>query len=224
MKLLIAAATINEVKPLEDFLTLLDAQGKLKEHAVEICITGIGGTFTAWQLGKILPMVNWDLAIQLGIGGSFNKTYEMGKLLNVTEEIFADLGAEDGDTFLDIFEMNLMDENKFPFQQKILENKTVFSSTAIDALKKARGISVNKVHGNERRIEATLKRYNPDVESMEGAAFFYSCKMASIPYFEVRCISNLVEKRNKGNWNIPLAVANLNAFAIELINELLIKK
>ncbi len=223
MKILIVAATWEEIKPLEKHLLILDEQGKLATHAIEICVTGIGGISTAYQLGKTLPIENWDIALQLGIGGSFKKDFAIGTTVNVTTEIFADFGAEDDEDFIDVFEMKLLDENKFPFQNKMLENKTIVDSTIINHLRKVRGISVNKVHGNEKSIERITQKYSPEVESMEGASFFYCCKMASIPFIQLRTISNYVEKRNKANWDIPLAINNLNAAAIKLIEDLISK-
>jgi futalosine hydrolase len=34
---------------------------------------------------------------------------------------------------------------------------------------------------------------------------------------QIRSISNYVEKRNKENWNIPLALKNLHATILELL-------
>src|SRR2546423_1560811 len=100
MNLFITAATWNEIKPLEKFLLKLDEDGNLKGHRVEISITGIGGVQTAFNLARILTAGNWDLAIQLGICGSFKKEFPIGTTVNVVEDCFADLGAEDGEDFL----------------------------------------------------------------------------------------------------------------------------
>jgi futalosine hydrolase len=226
MKLLIVAATWNEIKPLEEFLQRTDEEGKLREHAAEIYVTGVGGVQTAFHLGKILPTGNWDLVIQLGICGSFKKELPIGTTVNVVEESFADLGAEDGDIFLDAFQIGLLDADKFPFENgKLLlpapdSHSTLMASLrTLEELPKAKSISVNKVHGSEQSIQNTLLKYNPEVESMEGAAFFYSCKMASIPFFELRTVSNLVEKRDKSKWNIPVAIEKLNEAAIRILSE-----
>ena len=122
MNLLITAATWNEIKPLEKSLQEADAVGKLHDHSIEICVTGIGGIQTAYHLGKILSTGKWDLAIQLGICGSFKKEFPIGTTVNVVEEFFADLGAEDGENFLDAFEMGLLDLNKFPFENGKMKN------------------------------------------------------------------------------------------------------
>ncbi|MFI5134349.1 MAG: futalosine hydrolase [Chitinophagales bacterium] len=224
MKLLITAATWNEVSPLEKVLTHWEKEGKLKTHAVEISITGIGGVATAYHLGKILPTGNWDLVMQLGIAGSFKKEIEIGAVVNVTEEQFADLGAEDGDEFLDAFEIELLNENKFPFENGKLLNRTLFHTSLLDQLPIAKSISVNKVHGNEASIQKIISKYQPDVESMEGAAFFYSCKMSSVPFIEIRSISNFVERRDKSKWNIHLAIEKLNETAMKIVDELLNQK
>jgi futalosine hydrolase len=76
---------------------------------------------------------------------------------------------------------------------------------------------VNKVHGNSLSIENLIKRLDPEIESMEGAAVFYCCEKMSIPAIQVRAISNYVEPRNKDNWKIGLAVKNLNAWAIDFL-------
>lgn len=227
MNLLITAATWKEVKPLEEYLQTQDHSGAFRDHAVEICVTGIGAVQTAFQLGKMLPVTNWDLAIQLGICGSFKKEYPVGTTIHVVEECFADLGAEDGNDFLDVFEIGLLDENKFPFQNRLLLNHILpianIQGEVASALPRVRGISVNKVHGNEHSIRQIMVKYAPDVESMEGAAFFYCCKMASVPFVEIRTVSNFVEKRDKSKWDIPKAIQNLNEVAIKIVVSLLQK-
>src|SRR5437763_138296 len=123
MNLLLTAATWNEIKPLEKYLQQLDSEGKLRDHAIEICVTGVGGVQTAFSLGKILSIGKWDLAIQVGICGTFKKEFPIGTTVNIVEECFADLGAEDGEIFLDVFQIGLLDENKFPFENGRMKNK-----------------------------------------------------------------------------------------------------
>jgi futalosine hydrolase len=48
------------------------------------------------------------------------------------------------------------------------------------------------------------------VESMEGAAVAYVAAQLNINAIQIRSISNRVEKRNRNNWKIALAVENLN--------------
>jgi futalosine hydrolase len=45
---------------------------------------------------------------------------------------------------------------------------------------------------------------------MEGAAVFYACLYAGVPFAQVRSISNWVEPRNRANWKLDEAISNLN--------------
>jgi futalosine hydrolase len=67
----------------------------------------------------------------------------------------------------------------------------------------------------------TKMQFNPQIESMEGAAVFYVCLKTNINCIQIRTISNNVERRNKNNWNIPLALKNLQNITINLLKELL---
>jgi futalosine hydrolase len=55
---------------------------------------------------------------------------------------------------------------------------------------------------------------------MEGAAVFKVCNEFFIPCIQIRAISNKVEKRNKENWNMPLAIRNLNNQVAKIIMKL----
>ncbi|HET8963083.1 MAG TPA: hypothetical protein VFM99_04255, partial [Chitinophagales bacterium] len=83
-----------------------------------------------------------------------------------------------------------------------------------------KSITVNTVHGKLESIHAIKRRLDPDTESMEGFAFFYACRFFNIPFYQIRTVSNFVEPRNKSNWNIPLAVENLNKVLIKAIKEI----
>ena len=52
---------------------------------------------------------------------------------------------------------------------------------------------------------------------MEGAACFMVCNKFEISCMQIRSISNKVEKRNKENWDFPLAIKNLNTAVKQII-------
>ena len=66
------------------------------------------------------------------------------------------------------------------------------------------------MHGDDQAISQIVHRLNPQVESMEGVACMLACQELGVPCVQIRAISNYVEKRNKANWDIPLAIQNLN--------------
>ena len=217
-KILIVAATSLEIEPLSRVLnTFIPLKRKnfvttkYKELSIDVLLTGVGMVNTAFAMGA-LKSSDYDMGINAGVCGTFNPDLQIGEVVNVTEDCFSELGAEDDDQFIRVSEMNLGNE-------KTIGNNP-FLGTYVSRFKKVRGITVNTVHGNEKSIEVVRKRWSPDVESMEGAAFLMACNKFNRTCLQLRAVSNKVEKRNKENWNLPLAISNLNTSLIELLDSL----
>jgi futalosine hydrolase len=208
MRILFVAATEFEVKRLVESKVL-----KVRGQNVSFLITGVGMVATAFALGRELATNRYDLAINLGIAGSFDRSIALGDLAEITEDSIAELGAEDDETFMSISQMGF-GESKFAASKQL---SAIYNGRTI---KQATAITVNTVHGNETSIKRVQQRLNAQIESMEGAAFFYACHEAGVPCMQIRAVSNYVEKRNRGAWQIELAVENLNTFAIDLMNKL----
>lgn len=220
MNILIVSATHFEVKPLLDFLDiqypvngLNDGNKKIKDHYIKVLITGIGMVNTAFMMGKFIDN-QYELILNVGVCGAFNKTLNLGDLVNITTDVLSELGAEDGNDFLTYDQLNLAGEYIFK------DSSNQHHYNAINTLKQVKGITVNTIHGNENSIAKAEKLFKADVESMEGAAFFSSCDDFNGDYFQIRAISNYVEKRDKSKWQMPLAITNLNDFVIKFINEI----
>ena len=172
MKVLIVSATKNEI--------ILEG--------IDHLITGVGMVATAIELSKKLMENDYDLVINAGIAGSFNRTLEIGQLVEVVQDTFSEIGAQNGNQFL--------------------------SSKEI-------GLDVkDTLHGNDASIVKVMYRLNPQIETMEGAAFFMTCQRFNVDCIQIRSISNYVEKRNKLNWDIPKAIANLNIELNKFLNNL----
>lgn len=216
MKILIVSATEFEIKPTLDFynISVKNSNETLKtisnsNFIIDFLITGVGMVNTAIKITKHLNN-NYDFILNVGICGSFNVNFNIGEVVLVYQDIISEMGAEDDQKFITYDKLNLPGTNVY--SDSINKNIDVFNK-----FKKVKGITVNKVHGNNLSINNTVKLFNPDIESMEGAAFFAACSETNTEYCQIRAISNFVEKRNKNNWNIPLAIKNLNN---ELINYL----
>lgn len=225
MRLLIVSATSLEIKPLLSALGKGRAlqnhvtRYKFKNFQIDVLITGVGmvptAVFTSMALGKHI----YDAVINAGICGSFNRDIPIGKVLNISTDCLPETGAEDGEHFLSIIDLKLLDQDDFPFFGGKLINDSVFDSALINSLLIATGVTVNTVHGNNQNIKVFLQRHPVDIESMEGAAFLYSCKMHKVRHIQIRSVSNYIEDRNISKWDIPLAVHNLNQFLLDLLNE-----
>jgi len=225
MRLLIVSATSLEIKPL---LAELGRGRALQYHVtrysykhfqIDVLITGVGMVPTAVFTSMVLGKYRYDAVINAGICGSFNRDFPLGKVLNITSDSLPETGAEDGEHFLSIIDLKLLDQDEFPFSGGKLINDSVFESALINALTESTGVTVNTVHGNAENIDLFLRRQQVDTESMEGAAFMFSCKLHKIRHLQIRSVSNYIEDRDVTKWNIPLAVQNLNQFLLSLLNE-----
>jgi len=218
MKILIVSATTFEVATLFGQLGIsLSNYNNFfstthHKHSIDFLITGVGMVVTSYHTTKALMNKRYDLAINIGICGTFNKNLELGSVVNIYQDCFSELGAEDGDNFLTLEELHLEG-------QTAILNETTISNAVINEIPKVTGITVNTVHGSEHNIEKVFNKFHPYVESMEGAAFMFVCQNEHVPYIQIRAISNIVEQRNKNNWNIPLAIENLNKKVLEIINK-----
>ena len=225
MRILIVSATFAEIKPFANILkiTVTPANNlyssKYAGHEITLLITGVGMVATAFHLGS-LHKNDYDLAINAGIAGSFNKNIKIGQLVNVTSDAFAELGADYGDKFIPLYNMEFAKEFAEPFMGKdgSLYNSGITDNHLINQLKKVKGITVNTINGQEERINKITEMFSPDVESMEGAAFLFGCLKKGIPCFQLRSISNYIEPRNLNNWNIPHAIGFLNKALDEIIS------
>jgi futalosine hydrolase len=114
-------------------------------------------------------------------------------------------------------DIGLRDPDPFPFSNADIVNEAPPDLPGLTALPQVSGITVNTVHGDEPSIASVVDRCRPDVESMEGAAFMYACRVHGVPFAQIRAVSNRVERRNRAAWDIPGAIAALNRVALELL-------
>jgi futalosine hydrolase len=213
MQILVVSPTEFEVESLRSEVGGQSQESRAKNQDIDFLITGVGMVATAFALGKHLASNPYDLAINLGIAGSFDRNIELGEVVEVTEEQLSELGAEDDEAFLPIETLG--------FGESVFKTDTRLLSYANQQLRQVTAITVNTVHGHESSIQKLAGRIQPQLESMEGAAFFYACKQAGVPCLQIRAVSNYVEKRNRDAWQIGLAIKNLNKFAIKFIEEVL---
>jgi futalosine hydrolase len=216
MRVLIVAATAMEIAPLVGKLHRTSDVGPRitsythAGHDLLVVTTDVGMVATAVWCSRLLMTERCSLALNVGLCGSFDRSLEPGTVVHVVADRIAELGAEDGDAFLTVEELKLPAEHQFV-------NSTPPVNDALSRLPAVSGITVNTVHGNERSIAAVVQRFTPQVESMEGAAFMYSCQSHGIPFAQVRAVSNIVEQRNREAWKMTEAIDNLATVALHIL-------
>lgn len=195
MDVLVIAATEAEINP---FLGLPAQQ----RQGMDTLITGVGMVATALTLGERLANTRYDVLLNVGIAGSFRRSIALGEVVWVVEDIYSELGVEDGERFIDSETAGLAPSRFY----------SGYSHPSVENLRSCKGITVNTVHGNDTAIKAVIERFSADVESMEGAVVFQAAQHFGIPALQVRAISNYVERRNKASWQIAQAIENLNGW------------
>jgi futalosine hydrolase len=221
MKILLVAATPFEIDPLLGFLR---SEGWEREPlhfqkealSIEVLITGVGLPLAAFSLGHRLATRQYNLLIQAGVAGAIDRNLQLGDVVEVISDCFADLGVEESDgSFTPVTAMGLIDGDLFPFKEGRLWNS---SEDRQAFLPQVHGISVNKVHGTVESIN-TMETSFPfaQVESMEGAAFFYASLQYGTAALQIRSISNYVEKRDRENWKLKEAITHLNEVLQEML-------
>jgi futalosine hydrolase len=181
MNCLLIAATTKEIEP---FLAYLKASpnGK-KENLPDVLITGIGLTATSYHLTRQLQFKKYDLVIQAGVAGCFNKKLLLGSVVVVKKDAIADQSVIELKQLKTLFDLKLVPADQFPY------TKTWLVNPYDDLLKKAKckivkGISVNEITTSKQKISFYEESFNAVTESMEGAALHYICLMERVPFIQ----------------------------------------
>lgn len=217
MEILIVVATESEIAAFREYLRahwIASSHDRYTrgECTVEILVTGVGMHRTAFALGRRLTHTLPDLCINAGIAGAFPGKAEIGAVVHVISEVIGDLGAEDRDgNFLSMDDLGL--------EEDLSSSGGLVNTSAgqFQFLPTARGLTVQTAHGSNMSISIAIARWDADVETMEGGAFFYCCLKTGVPFLEIRAVSNIVAPRDRESWNIPLALHNLHRQLLEII-------
>jgi futalosine hydrolase len=231
VEICLVAATPGECQLIEERLSgeplpaassqRLRASGKIGNHWVDLLVTGVGAVNTTWALSRGLSRFPYKLIVNVGVCGAIDRRLPLGSVVSIVQEIFGELGAEDQDgSFLDLHSIGL------PLHQT--RSGTWFNRLAAPDLPypepnlpRVVGVTADRAHGEQQSIDR-LTRHWPDaqVESMEGAAFFYAALRSHVPFVAIRGISNYVEPRDRSSWRLPEAAAAAQQAALSWIESL----
>lgn len=211
MRILLIAAAKFEIEP---FLA--------NNKDVEILITGVGVPSTLYHLQKKLQTETADLVIQAGIAGCFTQDIALGEVVLAASDTFADIGMEEKEKFMTVFQSGFAEKDKFPFSDGWLVNSNpIINRSALTAVK---AITVNKISDSMIQKQQAICCFAPAIESMEGAALHYVCLQENIPFLQIRSISNSIGERDKKKWKLKEAITNLNTELNKLIDLVLSKR
>lgn len=218
MRVFITAATIDEWMP--SFLEMNPLYTS-ESHRLKIMFHqgGVGLLANAVSLMKLAFEEKPDLIMQVGIAGCFDSAAKLGNVFVVKEDLLGDTGVEEDGKWKDIFDLKLEKPGYPPFEKKRLPNNHLEKYNLL-RLPEVTSITVNEVSTKEDRIQQLVKKYNPVLESMEGAALHYVCRDMNIPFLQMRAISNYIGERDKTKWKITEAIGNLNQTVLKYVDKL----
>lgn len=144
-----------------------------------------------------------------GVAGAYPGGPGVGEACLVEREWLADEGVETPDGFVGIDTLGLGDRGPFTADPEV---SAWLAERVGPPLPRVGGATVSLCSGTDaRQAHALAACPNARVETMEGAAVAAVCARFSIPWAELRVISNRTGDRDRGGWDLPAALVVLHA-------------
>lgn len=204
MRPIIISATDKEIAGIKD-----------KLNGTPVLITGVGIAQTLSALYTYSAIKSDSILIQVGIAGSFDTEVEPGSVVFVERDAFSMSGVWSNHSLesledASIGKIELTDKNGWLVNPFSFNNQLPWQSV--------RAVTTDLITDNQSMIQSVRERYNPQTESMEGAAFHFFCLKNRLRFIQLRGISNFVGDRDKRNWQFDMAIKNLNIALYALMN------
>jgi len=226
---LISKSLRDSVQESVDGMIMLSGQ----IHGQAVCLThgGIGKAAAAAATITLLHYCRPEALLLFGCGGAYpHSGLEIGDLALADTEIFGDEGVATPNGFADLAAMGLPmrqgDEplfNIWPTDRPLRElaQPTLFEKAAEQGAKLATGafVTVSTCTGTMSRAIELEQRTGGICENMEGAAVALACRQLSVPLLEIRGISNLVEDRDTGRWDLAAGMSVAQQAVISLLKK-----
>lgn len=221
MKILITSATSLELELTEQYLKVNAKPNGMysylyKNHHISTLVMGIGSVHVAFNMARYSGIEDMDLLINIGIAGAYDRSLNIGEVVAIAQDCFADMCIEEADGSTTHIANTALQEAKYPYDEQGWMNCDLPEKPPL--LRYVKSLTLNTVTGTESRALNLIQKHHAHIESMESGGFVYAAKMLRHKHLALRSISNYVEKRNKENWNIPLALKNLNTELIGFLD------
>lgn len=225
--ILITAAVEGELAGLEAMLSSPEeacigrrriVSGRLENRPVRLLTAGPGVINTAQALTSAIENDRPSLIIQTGCAGAFRPSgIRIGDIAVAVEiiDIHSGIEAEKEGEGLDPLPFPLMTLKGRKIRGRYLLDHSLaqhaydilnprFSRQGINVAK-GRFAAVSTITATDMRAEKLYRCFHPCMEEMEGAGAAHVALHYDIPLVAVRAASNIVGKRKRAEWNLPLA-------------------
>ena len=149
---------------------------------------GIGPVEAAAATARALALERPEAVLHVGVAGG--RGVPTGTLVLGTEAVYCDLLAE------------------IPVVSRVHPDEALLA-----ALRAALPDALTLPIGTSAAVDGPCgtEPHAIQVEAMEGFAVLRACALAGVPAVEVRAVSNEVGERDRARWEIPTALASLDA-------------
>jgi len=215
--ILLVAATEIEAGPLV---------GKLASQPHELFICGVGPLEAAVRLTRRLAAGDAagriSLVLNFGVAGAYpGSGAGMLDLCLAEQEVLGDFGISEAEGYVPL-PGSLTARPVFPLASPYLDQaKEIFAAAGLGS-RRGVFVTVNAASGTARRGSLLEKAHAGLCENMEGAAVARVCAEFSLPFLEVRAISNMVEDREPGRWQLAPAIARCGQAISLLLDRLVV--
>lgn len=193
--------------------------------------TGPGLVNTAQSITAAIEKERPGLILMTGCAGAFGRSgMAVGDIGVATEENDAHLGIES--------ERETWPPEELPFNLAEFDGTGVKNRFILDGnmagdvmeilkgeafpwkanIAKGPFVTVSTITATDRGADRLYNRFRPLMENMEGVAAAHISRHYRIPFLEIRCASNLVGKRDRGKWDLPLACSRSAEAAIRIVS------
>ncbi len=191
-------------------------EGVLANQRVLLCAGGIGKVNAAHAATLMIAKSKPRLLVVFGVGGAYPSSgAAIGDIALASEEIAGDDGVLTAGGFRDTEYIGIpliqsgrtRHFNRFPVSPHHLKNARQILSLSGMNLKIHTGtfVTLSSCTGTSQRARELEGLYQGLCENMEGASAAQVATLHGVPWLEVRGISNIVEDRDLGKWDIPTA-------------------
>lgn len=198
-------------------------EGMLCGHHVRLLVSGPGIMNTIQAATICIEVEKPSLIIQTGSGGAFKQSgLKPGDIGIATEEIDGQLGIEAESAGKPIGELpfpvlvknSTGYKNRFECSREIADHAEnvlgeVMRKRGID-VRKGPFVTVSTITATDKTAANLFSHYGAIMESMEGCGTAYLALLYDVPFLEIRAASNMVGRRNRSAWNLPLACERSN--------------
>ncbi len=179
---------------------------------VDVVAGGVGPAAAAACTGVLLALAGaagrpYTALVSAGIAGGFVGRAGVGGSVVGTRSVAADLGADSPDGFVPLPALGFGVDTVDADPALVERLRTALPDAVVGPV-----LTASTVTGTARHADELLGRH-PDAvaEAMEGFGVAAAAQATSIPFVELRTISNPVGPRDRAAWRIGDALAALTA-------------